>query len=82
MEKNFKLLEAVADIAFNVGWMRPNGDFDSRELMYKIVDWAEEFEKKYADVEWNVDLDYIETIDQFAAEKYNEWKTENGVDEL
>lgn len=64
-----RLLETIVDIAFNAGWRRPE-DVDSRDLVWKIVDWAREFEKKYKNVVWNEgDMDYLVMIDRFANEK-------------
>lgn len=71
-----RLLETLADIAFNAGWRQPE-DVDSRELVWKIIDWAREFESLYKDVKWSEgDMDYITMIDQFANEKLDEYLTE------
>lgn len=76
-----KLLETVADIALAFGYDRlEDCDYDSRELVWEIVEWAKEFEAKYEGAAWNEEIDYIETIDNFANEKLTEWKQEHRYD--
>lgn len=76
-----KLLEAVFDITLTFGYDRlEDCDYDSRELFQEIVEWAKEFEAKYEGAAWNEDIDYIETIDNFANEKLTEWKREHRYD--
>lgn len=51
------------------------GPGNSREATHLCISWAQEFEAKYPDYKWGEDeLDYIETIDAFFAEKYAAWK--------
>ena len=77
-----KLLETVADIAFNIGWGRMDEAVfgGSRAMVKQIIAWAKEFEAKYEGAAWNEDIDYIETIDRFANEKLTEWKQEHRYD--
>jgi len=61
------LREAIADIAYNAGWMASRGEIeavDSRELVSGIITWAEEFERGFDRGD-----DYILAVDEFAKSK-------------
>jgi len=61
------LREAIADIAYNAGWMASRGEIeavDSRELVSSIITWAEEFERGFDRGD-----DYILAVDEFAKSK-------------
>lgn len=67
------LQEAITDIALQVG----NAKFisiDSRLVVSLIISWAKDFEKINASAEWgvNTELDYLESIEQFAEIKIAE----------
>jgi hypothetical protein len=65
-----ELQEAEVDIALNAGYMIASSQIDvsdSRELISNIVEWAKEF-VQLDPQEWPAD-DYMEAIDQFAAQK-------------
>ena len=74
-ERTVNLLEAVADIAFNVGFQdgcRRLKDLHlvegSRGLVNWIIEKARAFEEVYQHVDWGVDEgfgEYIEVIDNF-----------------
>lgn len=49
-------------------------EIESKEWKQKFVDWANEFEKGWAD---NTDRDYLDEIGKFAEEKINAYYTEN-----
>lgn len=66
--------ETLGDIAFNAGYFRFR-TLDSRTLPGLFVKWAEEFETRYAGVEWGEALDYIETVDDFTLDKIREAET-------
>lgn len=70
-EKEYSLLEAVADIAYNAGWMRYRPS-NSRDAISNFIAWAKEFEELNKGVEWGVDKEYIEEIDAFASKKIAE----------
>lgn len=63
-----KLLEAVADLAYNASVQSLCDDRDSREVVMDIIDWAREFEKNHAETDWGED-DYMIEIDNFYKEK-------------
>ena len=50
-------------------------NFDSMELKYKFIDWANEFEQIHKGKDWNEE-DYFETIENFTAEKLEEFVKE------
>lgn len=63
-----KLLEAVADIAYNAGVQRLFDEQDSREVIMNLIDGAREFEKIHAETNWD-ERDYLIEIDKFYQEK-------------
>ena len=71
--KDYRLLEAVTDIAFIVGWERMDEAIfgGSRAMVERIIDWAEEFERRASGIEWDT-CDYIDAIDEFTNEKLEE----------
>lgn len=68
--------EAVFDLALNWGHayalQTKAVPEDSREMARLVIEWAEEFETRNEDREWNGE--YMEEIDQFFELKYREWK--------
>lgn len=63
-----KLLEAVADIAYNAGVQRLFDEQDSREVIMNLIDEAREFEKIHVETNWD-EKDYLIEIDKFYQEK-------------
>lgn len=64
----YSLCEAVADIAFIAG-QKDYYSGDSRKDMADFIEWAKEFEEKHKGIEWGLDMDYIDSISEFAASK-------------
>lgn len=67
----YELCETVADIT-TLFMPKPNLPNDSRETVRLVIEWAEEFEAKYAGEQW-IDREYLEVIEQFFEEKYCAW---------
>lgn len=69
-----RLLETLADIAFNVGWERiDSAEFGgSRAMVKQIIAWAKEFERRSVGIDWDI-CDYIDAIDEFTNEKLEEF---------
>lgn len=65
---NRRLLEAVADIAYNAGADNLCENNDSRTVVTSLIKWAGEFEELHADTDWD-ESDYLQTIDEFYKEK-------------
>lgn len=63
-----KLLEAVADIAYNAGVQHLFDKQDSREVIMNLINWAREFEILHAETNWD-EKDYLIEIDKFYQEK-------------
>lgn len=65
-----KLLETVADIAFNVGWERIDSAAfgGSRAMVQQMIAWAREFEQLHGGCDWCY-CDYIDAIDEFTTKK-------------
>jgi hypothetical protein len=65
--EDFKLFEAIADIAFIAG---QKGFFsgDSRTDINEFITWAQEFEDMHEDTNWD-DIDYQESIEAFTGNK-------------
>lgn len=63
-----KLLETVADIAYNAGVQNLFDEQDSREIIMDLVDWAREFEKIHAETDWG-EKDYMIEIENFYKDK-------------
>jgi hypothetical protein len=65
--EDFKLFEAIADIAFMAG---QKGFFsgDSREDIAEFISWAKEFEAIHEDTNWD-EVDYISVVDAFTTNK-------------
>lgn len=68
---SYSLCEAVADIAMNLA-LAPRHPEDSRETISLAIEWAEAFEAKNKDREW--DGEYIEEIDAYFAACYAAWE--------
>lgn len=74
------MLEVVYDITFNYAYQFINGPIsdpfgsDSRGRYAYILDLAEQFERKYAGVDWNADgaPDYMITVDEFSFAAFKE----------
>ena len=66
-----KLLEAVADIAYNAGVEHLFDGQDSREVIMNLIDWAREFEKIHAETNWG-EKDYMIEIESFYKDKIKE----------
>ena len=64
------LKEAIADVAFFAG-QKGYYTGDSRADISYYIYLAEEFEKRYSDIEWGLDLDYIETMEDFCEEMFD-----------
>lgn len=65
---NRKLLEAVADIAYNAGVQHLFDKQDSREVIMNLINWAREFEILHAETNWG-EKDYLIEIDKFYQKK-------------
>lgn len=67
-----RLCEAVCDLAqsFAVAEFLPANSRDFCEL---VIDWAIEFEKRNAGVNWGVDREYIDEIDEWFHKAYQNW---------
>jgi hypothetical protein len=63
-----KLLEAVADIAYNAGVQHLFDEQDSREVIMNLIDWAREFESIHAETNWD-EKDYMMEIESFYTDK-------------
>lgn len=65
--EDFKLFEAIADIAFMAG---QKGFFsgDSRADIAEFISWAKEFEAIHEDTNWD-EVDYISIVDAFTTNK-------------
>lgn len=72
-EENYSLCEAVADLAHNFAFA-PLWPGNSREFVRLCIEWAEIFEARNVDREW--DGEYIEEIDAFFIEQYKQWVEE------
>lgn len=63
-----KLLEAVADIAYNAGVQQLFDEQDSREVIMNLIDWAREFESIHVETNWD-EKDYMMEIESFYKDK-------------
>jgi len=65
--EDFKLFEAIADIAFIAG---QKGFFsgDSRTDIAEFITWAKEFEGVHEETNWD-EIDYQEAIEAFTGHK-------------
>jgi hypothetical protein len=64
---NTKLLESLADIAYNAGVNRYYSG-DSRADMHNFIHWAKEFEAINKDTDWDEE-NYMLAIEDFASAK-------------
>lgn len=65
--KNHKLLETVADIAYQSAQLKFYSG-DSRADVSEFIRWAIQFEKLNLNTDWN-ENDYILSIEKFTMEK-------------
>lgn len=63
-----KLLETVADLAYNAGVHHLCDDQDSRDVITELIHRAREFDKIHADTDWD-EKDYLSEIDNFYEDK-------------
>lgn len=65
--EDFKLFEAIADIAFIAG---QKGFFsgDSRTDIGEFIKWAKEFEAIHEETNWD-EIDYIDAVEAFTGAK-------------
>lgn len=76
LAKQDLFLDVLTDIALYVGWQKIEFK-DSKERSITLRAWAQEFVNRYADADWEK-MDYIILVDEFAAEKVNEYLYEKG----
>jgi len=69
-EPAYSLCEAIADIAALFA-VAPYRSRNSRDACLLSIEWAEIFESRHGDREW--DGEYVEVIEAFFKEKYAEW---------
>lgn len=72
MKHNYKVMEVAIDITSHISnYLGQSGysTVDSRTMVGKIIDWAEEFETAHKHTKWGIDLDYMETVEQYAEQK-------------
>jgi hypothetical protein len=67
---NRKLLESVADISYIAGNSRYHSG-NSRADVSEFIYWAEEFEKKHKDTDWDQE-DYLTEIIDYTNSKLKE----------
>ena len=67
---NQKLLEAVADIAYQAGQQKFYSG-DSRSDVSEFIHWACQFEKENSKTDWS-NTDYILSIEDFTSKKIDE----------
>lgn len=63
-----RLLETVADLAYNAGHDNLWENNDSRTVVTGIVGWAREFEQENGGTDWNTE-DYVLAVDKFYRSK-------------
>lgn len=63
-----KLLETVADLAYNAGADNLCGDKDSHTIIADIIERAIAFSNRHTETDWEIE-DYILTIDKFYQEE-------------
>jgi len=67
----YALCEAVSDLTA-LFMTQSRLPANSRDVVQLCVDWAAEFEARHGDTDW-VEVEYLDTIDAFFAEKYRAW---------
>ena len=67
----YGLCEAVSDLT-TLFMAQPQLPANSRDTCALVVDWAEEFDRKHAETDW-AEVEYLDTIDRFFADKYRAW---------
>lgn len=68
---SYALCEAVADL-MALFVEQPNLPNDSRETIRLTIEWAEQFEVRYAGEQW-IDREYLQEVETFFQEKYRGW---------
>ena len=71
MSASYVLCEAVSDLT-SLFMSEPQLPVNSRDTCALVIDWAEEFDRKHAETDW-AEVEYLELIDRFFAEKYRAW---------
>ncbi len=66
-----KLLEAVADLAYNAGAAGLCNDKDSRTVIADLIHAAGEFEARHRDTDWD-NTDYLQAIDRHYRELFGQ----------
>ena len=67
----YSLCEAVSDLTAHF-MTQQHLPANSRDVVHLCVDWAAEFEARHSGTDW-AEMEYLETIDAFFAEKYRAW---------
>lgn len=67
----YALCEAVSDLTA-LFIQQPALPANSRDVVQLCVDWAAEFETRHGSTDWT-EVEYLETIDAFFADKYRAW---------
>lgn len=78
-----KIHETIYDLSYFAGVdkLSMTLDIDSRELYNIILEWAEEFEETFKDVDWNkADKDYLTEISNFYDEKVRQLEEEKNAE--
>lgn len=77
------IYETIYDLSYLAGVdkLSETYDIDSRELYGIILDWAEEFENKFKDVDWDTtNIDYLTEISNFYDEKVYQLEEEENAE--
>ncbi|RED52990.1 hypothetical protein [Cohnella lupini] len=67
-----KLNETIADISIVAGALMTSRKIevdDSRELVARVIEWTEQFEREHSESYWDEGLDYMTEIEVFAEAK-------------
>ena len=67
----YDLCETVSDLT-SLFVTQPTLPANSRDVCLLVIEWAEEFMNRHASTDWG-EVEYLETIDAFFAEKYRAW---------
>lgn len=81
--KEKMIYETIYDLSYYAGVdkLSVTFDFDSRELYNIILEWAEEFEDKFKNVEWGkTNIDYLTEISNFYDEKIYQLEEEKNTE--
>lgn len=77
------IYETIYDLSYLAGVdkLSETYDIDSREIYGIILDWAEEFENKFKDVDWDTtNIDYLTEISNFYDEKVYQLEEEENAE--